>query len=140
MTVWKFYDFLDSRGGNIIRAWLDALPDKARAKINARLLFMQAKDTWPEPWISSLKGWPHLVELRIGAAGSAYRPLGFYGPKRREFTITLGAIEKGKLSKRVLEVANANREIVLATDRGRIREHEFDRIATLGKSEHQPGI
>src|SRR5580704_10833210 len=134
MTVWRFYDFLDSRGANTVRAWLDTLPYKARAKINARLLFMQAKDVWPEPWVSSLKGWPELIELRIAAFGSAYRPLGFYGPERREFTITLGAVEKGKLPKRILEVADANRKIVIATARNRICEHQFDKTADAQQS------
>ena len=126
MSMWKFLDFLDARGENIIRAWLDSLPSNARAKINTRLLFMQAKEIWPEPWVSSLKGWPGLVELRIGAAGNAYRPLGFYGPERREFTLTLGAMEKGKLPRRVLEVADANRRIVLGSKRNRICDHQFD--------------
>src|SRR5579875_2131487 len=126
MSLWTFYDFLDSRGGNTIRAWLDTLPIKAQAKINARLLVMQAKSVWPDGWVSSLKTWPETIELRVGAIGNAYRPLGFYGPERREFTIVLGAIEKGKLPKRILEVADANRKIVIATGRSRIRRHEFD--------------
>src|SRR5437016_4039362 len=29
MNPWTFYDFLDSRGVNLIRAWLDSLPAKA---------------------------------------------------------------------------------------------------------------
>jgi hypothetical protein len=58
---------------------------------------MQAKDGWPDGWVSALNGWPELVELRIGSFGDAYRPLGFYGPgpERRAFTITFGAVEKG---------------------------------------------
>jgi|SRR5580704_2388736 hypothetical protein len=134
MTMWKFYDFLDGRGVNLIRQWLDGLPTKAQAKIDTRLLFMQAIAVWPEPWVSALKGWPELIELRIGAAGNAYRPLGFYGPERREFTITLGAIEKGKLPRRVLEVADANRKIVIATARNRICEHQFDKTADAQQS------
>ena len=123
--MWTFYDFLDARGVNTIRKWLNSLPPKARAKINARILFMRAVPVWPEQYVSALKGWPDLVELRIVSAGSQFRPLGFYGPGRREFTLVLGAIEKGKLPSRVLEVANGNRKIAIA-DATRIREHEFD--------------
>ena len=126
MAVWTFYDFLDVRGVNLIRAWLDALPDKARAKIDTRILFMQAIGIWPEQYVSAIRGWPGLVELRVVSAGNQYRPLGFYGPQGREFTLVLGAIEKGKLPKRVLEAASDNRRIVLA-DRSRICEHEFDK-------------
>jgi hypothetical protein len=138
--MWTFYDFLDGRGVNLIRQWLDSLPPKARAKIDVRLLFMQAKTVWPEPWVSALKGWPHLIELRIGAVGNAYRPLGFYGPERREFTIVLGAMEKGKLPARILEAADANRKLVLATCRNRIGRHEFDETANAQQSSGQQGI
>jgi hypothetical protein len=123
--LWTFYDFLDPRGVNLIRKWLEGLPDKARAKINARILFMQAIADWPEQYISAIRGWPKLVELRVVSAGNQYRPLGFYGPGKREFTLVLGAIEKGKLPKRIWETADENRKIVIA-DRNRICRHEFD--------------
>jgi hypothetical protein len=125
MDSWTFYDFVDTRGVNLIREWLNSLPVKARAKINARMLFMRAMPKWPEQYVSALTGWPELVEFRVVYAGNQYRPLGFYGPKRREFTLVYGAIEKGKLPKRVLETADENRKIILA-DTSRVREHEFD--------------
>jgi len=124
--VWTFYDFLDGRGVNLIGQWLDVLPDKARAKIDTRILFMRAIPVWPEQYVSAIKSWPELVELRVVSAGSQYRPVGFYGPQRREFTIVLGAIERGKLPSRVLEAANENRKIVLS-DASRICEHQFDK-------------
>ncbi len=124
METWKFYDFLDGRGVNLIRHWLDELPPTASAKIDARILFMRVVSVWPEQYVSSLKGWPELVELRVVSAGNQYRPLGFCGPGRHEFTIVLGATEKGKLPARILQAADDNRRIALA-DRARIREHEF---------------
>ena len=138
MKTWKFFDFLDGRGVNLIREWLDSsdVPEKASAKIDARILYMQAVRLWPEQYVSSLVGWPELVELRVVSAGSQYRPIGFYGPDRGEFTIVLGAIEKGKLPKRVLQAADDNRKIVLA-DRSRIREHEFAKKPTSSKPEDQ---
>lgn len=48
MNTWKFYDFLDSRGGNVIREWLDLIPAKASAKIDVRILYMQAIAVWAE--------------------------------------------------------------------------------------------
>lgn len=124
--MWTFLDFLDGRGENTIRQWLDSLPLKPRAKINTRLLFMRSAPIWPEQYVSSLTSWPDLVELRIVSSGDQYRPIGFFGPGKREFTLVLGAIEKGKLRARTLEVADANRKIVAATGRSRIVEHEFD--------------
>jgi hypothetical protein len=110
---------------NLVRQWLDTLPPKASAKIDTRLLFMRAIRLWPEQYVSALVGWPSLVELRVGSSGNQYRPIGFYGPRRGDFTIVLGAIEKGRLPRRVLEVADENRRIVLA-DWNRICEHEYD--------------
>ena len=127
MDMWKFYDFLSARGDNLIRQWLDTLPDKASAKIDARIWYMRAMPIWPDQYVSALTGWPGLIELRVGSAGNQYRPLGFY-LSRREFVIVLGATEKGKLPKRVLQVAYDNRNIVIA-DRNRIREHEFKAAA-----------
>jgi len=128
MGMWKFYDFLDARGVNLIRQWLDTIPEKASAKIDARILYMCAIPVWPEQYVSALKGWPGLIELRVASAGNQYRPLGFCRPER-EFVIVLGVIEKGKLPRRVLQAAYDNRNIVLA-DRSRIREHEFNKTAT----------
>ncbi len=65
MTVWTFYDFLEERGVNPIRQWLDGLPAKARAKINTRILFLMAQPIWPEQYVSALTGWPEFVELRV---------------------------------------------------------------------------
>jgi hypothetical protein len=129
MNPWTFYDFLDIHGNNTIRAWLDSLPEKASAKIDARMLFMRTVRVWPEAYVSALKGSPSLIELRVVSAGNQYRPIGFYGPGRGEFTLVLGAIEKGKLPPRTLEAANANREIALS-DRRRIGEHVFRQRAT----------
>jgi hypothetical protein len=130
--MWTFYDFLEERGVNPIRQWLESLPDKARAKINTRILFLMAQMVWPEQYVSSLTGWPELVELRVVHANVQYRPLGFYGPGRREFTIVLGSVEKGSLPNRILEAADVNRKLILATGRNRIREHEFDKAPNAG--------
>ena len=136
MSLWVFYDFRDTRGVNLIRQWLDTQPPKASAKIDTRLLFMKAIPLWPEQYVSALVGWPGLVELRVGSSGNQYRPIGFYGPRRRDFTLVLAAIEKGKLPNRVLEVADDNRRIVLA-DWNRICEHEYDKRADAPESSDQ---
>ena len=101
MPLWEFYDFLDGRGLNIIRPWLDGLPPQASAKIDARIVYMRAVPIWPEQYVSALKGWPELFELRVVSSGVQYRPLCCYGPGNRSVTIVLGATEKGKIPKRV---------------------------------------
>jgi len=98
MNPWTFYDLLDARReNNLIRNWLDSLPVKAAAKIDARILFMRSMKSWPPQYVSALVGWPEIYELRVVSAGSQYRPIFFYGPARGEVTLVHGAIEKGKL-------------------------------------------
>lgn len=131
---WRFCDFLDSRGKNLIRTWLDSLPEKAAAKIDARILYMRTIRIWPEQYVSALRGWPDLFELRIVSDGSQYRPICFYGPMQGEVTIVHGTIEKGKLSRNALAYADGNRSIALA-DRSRVTEHDFRKGSNSPKSE-----
>lgn len=100
---------------------------------------MRAIAVWPEQYVSAIRDWSGLVELRVASFGSQYRPLGFYGPEKRQFTLVLGAVEKGKLPRRVLEVADANRKLILA-DASRIREHEFDTGPTLRFPPNRQGL
>ena len=134
MNPWRFYDFLDSRGANLIRRWLDSLPAKASAKIDARILYMRAIRIWPEQYVSALRGWPNLFELRVVSAGSQYRPICFYGPAQGEVTLVHGTIEKGKLPQRELKYADGNRCIALV-DRSRIAEHDFRKGSDTQQSE-----
>ena len=136
--MWTFYDFLDTRGVNLIRQWLDSLPRKASAKIDTRLLFMRAIPIWPEQYVSAITGWPCLVEFRVVWSGNQYRPLGFYGPERRDFTVVLGAVEKGEIPSRILETADDNRRIVLA-DRNRICKH-FGKTTDARKPPNREGV
>ena len=124
MNTWTFYDFLDSRGMNQIRPWLDSIPERAAAKIDARIIYMSSLRIWPEAFVSALTGYRDIFELRIAAHGSQYRPLCYYGPTRRDVTILLGATEKGKLPRRVLDNAEKNRSVVEA-DNSRIEPHVF---------------
>jgi Phage derived protein Gp49-like (DUF891) len=124
MAIWTFRDYLDAQGYNVIRGWLDALPKRARAKIDGRIAILQGSESWPPQYISALKGYPGILELRVVDGGVQYRPLGTYGPLKREFTLLLGTIEKGKLAVRDCATAVQRRATVLA-DRSRTIEHEF---------------
>ena len=122
---WQFLDYVNARGQNDIRDWLVSLPKKAQAKIDRLILILRTYEgPWPPQYVSALRGYEGLYELRVVASGVQYRPLGFFGPGAREFTLLIGAVEKGKLSRRVCETAFRRRQEVLA-DRSRAREHEF---------------
>jgi len=126
MKRWSFFDFISERGENDIHRWLHGadVTNAARAKINARIATLRGFPQMPEQYISAYVGWPKLLELRIVSNGVQYRPLGFYGPERGQFTLVVGGIEKGRIPKRLLEVGDERRKIVMA-DARRIVPHDF---------------
>lgn len=124
MSEWNFRDYLDQDGGNPIRKWIDKQPKKARAKIDAWILILEGISVWPPQYVSALKGCRDVFELRIVQNGVQYRPLGCFGPDKREFTLLLGAVEKGQLPKSFCEVTQNRRQIILL-DRRRTCEHQF---------------
>jgi len=125
MSCWIFRDYLNVRGENEVLRWTNSLPQKAQAKIDTIILLLRGFEVWPEQYVSAVRGCPGIFELKVKWGGIQYRPLGFYGPGRREFTLLLGAIEKGgKLPPNACDTASQRKRIVLR-DRGRSREHEF---------------
>lgn len=128
--MWTFFDFVTIRGSgeitNEIHEWLNSndVTVLAKAKINAILISLQGFPVIPEQYISSYKGWDDVYELRIVSSGVQYRPFGFYGPGRRQFTLLVGSTEKGKVPKSTLRVADERRKIALANPR-RILPHNF---------------
>lgn len=119
-------DFHSARGENEILSWLNSLevPKSAKAKINARIMTLQGFPIFPEQYFSAYKNWDDLYELRIVFANVQYRPFGFYGPSRKQFSLLIGGVEKGKVPKRLLGVADERRKIVIG-DAARVRAHDF---------------
>jgi hypothetical protein len=124
--MWTFLDFVSGRGVNEIHEWLNSknVPKLAKAKINARLVALRGFPIFPEQYFSAYTGWDDLYELRIVYSGVQYRPFGFYGPRRREFSLLVGGIEKDEIPKSILEVANERRKIVIANP-DRVCPHNF---------------
>ena len=88
-----FHDTKDGRGQNAIRAWLDAQGLQAKARINARLLFLEAMTgPWTRPYADTLAGdaCKGLTEIRVKVQKVQYRLLCFYGPESGQVTILLG--------------------------------------------------
>ncbi len=127
--AWTFFNYVTVRGDgaivNEIKEWLNSkeVTTKAKAKINARVATLQGFPLFPEQYFSAYKGWDDLYELRIVCSGVQYRPFGFYGPKQGQFTILVGSIEKGKVPKSTLKVADERRKIVIANP-GRVCPHD----------------
>ncbi len=123
---WTFCDWLIANGNNrnIIKEWLDSLPVEAKVAINIRLNTMRGLQKWPEGWASSYQGYSGIIELRIPWNRVQYRPLGCYGPKRWQFTLLSGAIEKGgKIRRPILEAAASRKNNL---NQGCVCEHQYD--------------
>ena len=133
MGDWKFLDYLRPTGSNDettlvneILEWTLQQPKKAQAKIDMIILSLQARPVWPPQYVSALTGCPGILELRISSFGVEYRPLGCHGPKAKEFTLLIGAIEKGgALPKGACETATERRKLVF--EGWPTCEHEFTR-------------
>lgn len=126
MGFWTILDYLAEDGANEIRAWIDSLPDAARAKIDTRIRYLEITRFWPPQYVSDRKDCDKIYELRIVSSGVQYRPLGYLGPRRSEFTLLMGAIEKGgKLQPRDFCQACQRRMEVVNGDRRRIVPHEY---------------
>jgi hypothetical protein len=97
MKIWNFKVFVSDRGTREIDDWLDGLPPKAKAKIKKRITYLEIWDIdkWKRPYISKLKGSDKIWEIRVEFNNIQYRPLGCLGPKSNEFTLLIGAREKG---------------------------------------------
>ena len=114
--AWEFLDFVSVRGENEILTWLHSaqVTKGARAKINARIITLQGFPIFPEQYFSAYKGWDGIFELRVTFGNVQYRPFGFYGPRRKQFCLLVGGIEKGKIPRSLLTVAETRKKIVVA--------------------------
>ncbi len=93
---WTFKVFISSSGVDVFAKWLNTLPDKDQAKIDARIRHLEITKTLERPLTGKLKSYPNLYEIIVSSGKIQYRPIGCYGPKDREFTILIGAIKKGR--------------------------------------------
>src|SRR5271167_4427648 len=101
MSLWTFRDFTDESGGNAITEWIVSVhPQKKRMKLIAKwdamldhLQNIEISD-WPTAWFTELAGYPKIFEMKFIIQNMQCRPLGYFGPRRHEFTFLIGAIEK----------------------------------------------
>jgi len=111
---WVFKDFVDNRGDNEIRQWLDSLSKPVRFKIDARIRYLQTADQLRPPYVEKWVTEDGLYEVRVVFGGVQYRTLGCYGPERRTFVLLIGAEEHGgKLEPRdAVSIAVARMNII----------------------------
>src|ERR1700761_7365012 len=129
MNEWTFWDYIDERGTNPIRAWLTdkrQVPTKGRAKIQRILLQLAGTALWARPLASNLDDYPNIVEIRIQWMNTQYRLLGYRGPEDRAFTLLIPALEKDdKFVPPNAPVIATNRMNQVGLDGSRRHEHNF---------------
>ncbi len=98
MPLWSFWDYINDRGENVIKTWLDRVGaharKKVRATLNARLDYGAAWDlTYPQ--FRTLHGeCAGLLEIRFQYRNVQYRPLACRGPLTDQVTLLMGATER----------------------------------------------
>lgn len=128
MAFWTFKDYLNERGDNEIRLWLDSLSKKASIKVDRRIRYLENVQYFHrEPqYIKQLVGYDGIYEIRIVFAGDQYRPLGCYGTHQDEFVLLIGAVERGnRFEPRDAPDLAVRRRHIILSDRSRICDH-FD--------------
>lgn len=115
MGYWTIKVFITARGENKIEGWLSDQGPKVWAKADKIITYLELEKEWKRPYFDKFQGHEKLHEIRINCFGNEYRLIGCYGPKQRDFTILIGAIEKnkGKYEPRaVLEIAEERMTLI----------------------------
>lgn len=92
--LWTILTYVSDRGDALLADWYESSVDEVRAAFDARLEALVQQDRWQMPLAKVLEDGDGIVEIRFKAAGVQHRPLGFYGPQRKQFTITICAEER----------------------------------------------
>ena len=93
MFVLKRY--ISPAGQDVMIKWLKTLGKASRVKFNSRMrhLAAQPRSGWRMKSAKNLEA--GIWEIRFEADNTQLRPLGYCGPGPQDFTLLLGAIEKG---------------------------------------------
>lgn len=97
MTLWTFKCYSNDNISDPIGDWYNELPDKAQAKLDSYLDHFSDNqhNDWGVERIKPLVGYDGILEIRFSINKILYRPLGYFGPKRNEFTFLFPAREQG---------------------------------------------
>lgn len=96
MKQWTIKVFVNENGVSDFLKWRSKLPVNARAKLDQILTKMEAIRDWTQTsYFTPLSNYEGIGEIKFYIGKKQYRPLGCYGPNDREFTMLIGAEEKG---------------------------------------------
>jgi hypothetical protein len=128
MSLWTFKCFLSEGGRDLIDDWYAELPYKAKAKLDK--LIEHFRDNphhqWGGNYLKALVGYDGILEIRFELLNVVYRPLGYFGPTRRDFTFLVGAREQGDgfVPRGAPDIA-IERRAIIELDEDRAHECDF---------------
>ena len=112
----SFRDYVDARGENAIRPWVEGCSQGARARLRVILDHLAGESDWRRsPYVEPLKGpGKGLLEIKFINKDTQYRPLICRGPGAAEATFLIGAIEEGDqlMPRSAIKTAQARKKIV----------------------------
>lgn len=93
--AWGFRSFVSDRRESAVRVWYNGQAPQVQAKFDTTLKYLRDRPSWDRPYVGILHGeCEGLIEIRLKVKRVQYRPLGFYGPLKMEFTILFFATER----------------------------------------------
>ncbi len=110
MASWKFLDYIDVTGQNLIAEWYRQQDAKVRAQFDATLLLLCGTEDWAAPHVDEFKVLTgvhrglgeirfHVVVQTRGAKTQRrrFRPVGPWPPNGYDFVILLGCEKWGNV-------------------------------------------
>src|SRR5262249_17549496 len=99
LALWTIRCYVSHTGRDMIDDWYGRQSDDVRAALDVALEYLaqRPRNEWVRPQFDLLSGNMREVgEIRF-KVDKQYRVLGFFGPKRSEFTLLIGASKKGNI-------------------------------------------
>jgi hypothetical protein len=127
---WSFRTYRSGAGRDEVAEWYAGLAPKDRAKVYRWLDYLrqQPRQGWRRPYFDVLHGkCAGLGEIRLKLGQVQWRPIGFFGPDRLQFTVLVVAKEKGgKFIPRDVCDVGQSRKVDVISDRERSDEWFLD--------------
>ncbi len=96
---WGFKVYVSGVGNESVQKAIDSLDEAVIEHFKARVRYLKNTPIgdWKEPQAIKLSGVKNIYEIKFFANNVQYRPLGFFGPGAKEFTIVIWATHKQRI-------------------------------------------
>jgi hypothetical protein len=97
MGLWRFMDYCSPARNNLVEEWYQDLPEEAQAEFDVTLKVLSIVQDWRGMAEFKSLGLDGLCEIRFKALNVQYRPMGYFGPGAKRFSIYVGSKKKGSV-------------------------------------------